>query len=155
MSYVIFVEAHKACKGVPLWVVKDHVSSWYDRYTTGEMTCVYSWGITKASDLNMVTMRYNNLFIYNRWHQMARPSSREKGLASPEDRVESLRERLVVRDGKIRLTRARNCTTGTRWSCEDRQGAFHRPDFQKAVKLRNGAVHTNQNLRNAYEFVVC
>ena len=42
------------------------------------------------------------------------------------------------------------------------QANYHRafcrhqgPDFRKVVILRNGAVCTNQNLSNAYEFVVC
>ena len=48
-------------RGVPLGVVKDHVSSCYDRCTTGEMTVFIFIGITKASDVNTVIMRNNNL----------------------------------------------------------------------------------------------
>ena len=56
----------KPVKRGPLGVFKDHVSSWQDRCTTEEMTLFIFIGITKASNLNTVTMRNNNSFIYKR-----------------------------------------------------------------------------------------
>ena len=74
------------------------------------------------------------------WHQVARASSHEQGLAPQgsgevrASRASSLSQRLAVRDGRIKLRRARNYTTGTLWSCDEKGGAFQR---QKGIQSQS------------------
>ena len=75
---------------------------------------------------------------------MVRASSHERGLApqgwamyvTQGRPVQS--DRLVVPDGRIKLTRARNCTRGTQWSCDENRDTVKLRCDGMCVQSRQG-----------------